>query len=133
MTTVIHDLRVNGTYGYRFTRDGDTVWLDMDGSQLTLPMRNVNLVAYQRIRYPFFLWAAVICFIFGGLATTTPRPAIGEYEIVDWYWWVLISAAFVGLYNLIRSAAVVVASGTTRTILRGSPSTMLSAYRALQP
>ncbi|CAM3164079.1 hypothetical protein DESA109040_00585 [Deinococcus saxicola] len=133
MATVLSDLTVNGVKGYRLSLGNEVALLESSDSRLSLPLRNINLVAFQQTRNPLFLWLAVILFVFAFLATSEPRPTIGEYEIVDWYWWVLASAITAGLYFAVQRAAVVVSSGSTRTILRGSSATMRAAFDAFQP
>lgn len=131
---VMSDLTVNGVQGYRLSVGSDVALLESSDSRLSLPLRNINLVAFQQTRNVLFLWLALVLFFFAFLATSDPRPAIGEYEIVDWYWWVLASAVAVGLYfTAQQSAAVVVSSGSTRTTLRGRPEAMRAAFDALQP
>ncbi|MBB5362091.1 hypothetical protein [Deinococcus humi] len=133
MASVMSGLTVNGMGGYQLSVGNEVALLESGGSRLSIPLRNINMVAFQQTRNPLFLWLAVILFVFAFLATSDPRPAIGEYEIVDWYWWVLASAIATGLYFAVQRAAVVVSSGSTRTILRGSPGTMRAASDALQP
>lgn len=130
---MLSDLTVNGVQGYRLSIGSEMVLMESNTARLSLPLRNINLVAFQQTRNPLFLWLAVILFVFAFLATSEPRPAIGEYEIVDWYWWVLASAVFTGLYFAVQSAAIVVSSGSSRTTLRGSPDAMRAAFDALQP
>lgn len=133
MTTVIGGVSVNGWGGYRFTRQGAMILLETNTSRIALPVNTLNAVAYTQVRNPAFLWAAVACFLLGLTATTDIRPSIGEYEIVDWYWWVLGSGVLVALYYLLTRAAVVITSGSYHAVLRGTPAVMQEVFRSSQP
>ncbi|GGR65734.1 hypothetical protein GCM10008959_30080 [Deinococcus seoulensis] len=133
MNTVIGGVSVNGWGGYRFTRQGAMILLETNTSRIALPVNTLNAVAYTQVRNPAFLWAAAACFLLGLTATTDVRPSIGEYEIVDWYWWMLGSGVLVALYYLLTRAAVVITSGSYHAVLRGTPTVMQEVFHSSMP
>lgn len=133
MDVVLNGLTVNGMDGYRMSRNAQVILLESGDSRISLVRHNINSVAYQRIHYPIFLYVMALGILATLISTLNPRPSIGEYEMMDWYWWALIAVVSGIVYAFVKSAAVVVASGTVRTVLRGNQTVMLHAFEALQP
>ena len=133
MNTVVNGVSVNGWSGSRFTRQESMILLETNTSWIALPVNKLNAVAYTQVRNPAFLWAAVACFLLGLTATTDMRPSIGQYEIADWYWWMLGSGVLVALYYLLTRAAVLITSGSYHAVLRGTPAAMQEVFRSSMP
>lgn len=128
----IHGLTVNSTAGFQLSLEDGWIQLDGPSERLALQVATINLVSYQRERFPVFLLLMVVSLVLAGLAAQEPRPAYGDYELADWPWWALGAALAFGLYLGVQSASVVIASGTTRTILRGSSEVMTRTFNVLR-
>ncbi|WP_161884046.1 hypothetical protein [Deinococcus alpinitundrae] len=133
MTLTLTGLTVNGMRGFQLSRIANVVHLETAHVRYSIPVRNLNLVAFQRIRYVVFLVIAAICLALTWLATLNPRPALGEYELADWYWWALAAIIALILYFVVSTGAIVVHSGSSRTVLSGKAGMTRQAFEAFQP
>ncbi|WP_019585257.1 hypothetical protein [Deinococcus apachensis] len=128
----IYNLRVDGESGFVLSRIGQTAFLTESTTQVSIPIHNINALTYRRVRYPVFLAVALILFVIGLVATSSPPYTVGDYELAYPALWFIAALVALVLYYVVTTAALVVYSGSFRTILRGSEQAMRQAFELLQ-